>query len=272
MERNMLFREIGGSNAFLEHFVSFRELMDLSKTVFYEDVIIKSNETILMLAAAYGFDPDDWRQIWNDPANVALKTLRKVSSNLRAGDKLMIPIKWRITSKTLEPTVSRTGINTFQLKATRNGRQGDRLSWVQTVYGHNQAAFTEQRLFPQFSVDLPTEDDLPFYYTNLELDNDATLENTFLDTPSRNPPTLAQGTTTWRAVMSLCVFTNKRVSIWDTIVWGIDFGVDGVNKKFDIRPATKEEIEGHMNLLRRKTGRSNVSYQNLGWSFRSLNR
>ncbi len=270
MERNLLFREIDESKQFRDNFLGF-DLAKFSKTLFYEEVPVRQNETILMLAAAYGFDPDDWRLIWDDAANQALKAARKISTNIRVGDKLKIPIKWRITAKSLLSAVSSTGISTFQIKAERSGKQGDRISFVQTVYGSNQAQFLEEKPFPKFSVDLPTEDDFPYYYTSAEIDGNPRFTKTFLDTPSRNPPTPAQGITTWRAVTSLCVTTSKRVTIWDTFVWGIDFGTDGTNRKFDVRLATKEEIEGHMNLLRRKSGRSKISYQNLGWSFRSMN-
>jgi hypothetical protein len=159
------------------------------------------------------------------------------------------------------------------MSAKRSGKEGDRVSWVQTVYGHNQPNFT-QRPFPAFSVDWP-DDDKPYYWTQAEVDdadkNDGRFPTVIFDVPGRNPPTAAMGATGWRAVTSLCVTTGKRVSIWNTFVWGINFMPDGVNTKYDIRPATKEEIAGHLNLLRKKTGKSKRSFQAMGWTFRNMN-
>lgn len=233
--------------------------------LFYEDVKIKSGETIIGLLAEYGFDPNDWREIWNDAKNNNLRTKRKLSTNIRSGDTLYIPIKWRITSKTLNSATS-----SFRMVARRNGHEGGRIDWVQTVYGHNQPNFGTMKVFPAFSVDLPTDDNTPFYWTQKEYD-DGQRRNLMSDRPFRNPPTVAQGTTTWRAVTSLCVVTNKRVSIWDTFVWGINFQPNGTNVAYPIRPATQDEINGHLNLLRKKTGLNNVTFTNLGWTFVNRN-
>lgn len=237
---------------------------------FYEDVIVRSNETLVMLAAAYGHDPDDWRQIWNDPRNADLVRRRRTSDNIRAGDRLQMPIPFRITEQSLNPDGA-----SFRMSAKRSGKEGCRLSWVQTVYAHNQPQFGHHRPFPAFSVDLPTEDDKPYYWTQVEIDqadrNDGRFPQVIFDTPFRNPPAAPLPTTTWRAVTSLCVTTGQRVSIWDTFVWGVNFGADGVNTRLDIRPATPEERAGHLNLLRKKVGRSNRSYQSMGWTFRDRN-
>ncbi|MEZ4776194.1 MAG: hypothetical protein R3D00_23675 [Bacteroidia bacterium] len=228
--------------------------------LFYEPVRVGYGETLIGLAAEYGFDPDDWREIWNDPKNAKLVEKRKLSTQIRRGDIIHIPIKWRISNKTL---ISSNG--SFVLRAKRTGREGKRLDWVQTVYGHNQPLFRD-RSFPAFSVDLPTEDDNPFYWTQKEYD-EGTLRTDISDRPNRPAPTPQQGTTKWRAVTSLCIVVGKRVSIWDTFVWGIDFGVNGVNTPYPIRLATKEEIAGHLNLLRKKSGRSGKSFTSLGWVF-----
>ncbi|MDX2248682.1 MAG: hypothetical protein SF052_17990 [Bacteroidia bacterium] len=228
--------------------------------LFYEPVKINYGETIIGLAAEYGFDPNDWREIWNDPMNAKLVERRKLSTKIRKGDIIHIPIKWRIAQKTLNPSKG-----SFLLEAKRTGREGGRLDWVQTVYGHNQPLFRGGP-FPAFSVDLPTEDDTPFYWTHKEYDN-GTVRTEISDRPNRPAPTPQQGTTKWRAVTSLCVVTGKRVSIWNTFVWGIDFEVTGSNKPYPIRPATKDEINGHLNLLRKKSGKSGRSFTSMGWVF-----
>ena len=270
MERDILFREISENRRNHE----FGNEMDFfapeaDPILFYEDVKIKQGETIVGLAAEYGFDPDDWREIWNDPKNTKLKTTRKLSTKIKAGDILYIPIKWRIKTKQLQP--QKSGVDTFRMTAERTGKEGLRLDWVQTVYGHNQANFMESKPFPQFSVDEPTWDNTPFYATQEHFDTNVLKRTQTRDTPARNPPTAKQGTTTWRAVTSLCVVTGKRVSIWDTYVWGIDFQPNGINKAYPIRPAAQNEIEGHLNLLRRKMGTANVPFKELGWTFVSRN-
>ena len=239
--------------------------------LFYEDVKVRAGETLIGLAAEYGFDPDDWREIWDDPKNAALKTKRKLSTKIKEGDILFFPIKWRITSaQKLAPAVSRSGIQTFNMTADRSGKEGGRVDWVQTVYGHNQPKFTEKP-FPAFSVDLPTEDDDPFYWTQTEYDQSSANRKQISDTPGRTPrPDL--GATNWRAVTSLCTVTHKRVSIWNTFVWGVNFNPDGKNTAYPIRPASDDEINGHLNLLRKKTGRSGKTYTSLGWTFRDRNK
>lgn len=237
--------------------------------LFYEDVKIKQGETIVGLAAEYGFDPDDWREIWDDPKNAALKASRKLSTSIQAGDTLYVPIKWRIKSKSLRPR--RLTVDTFMLFAERSGKEGLRLDWVQTVYGHNQAKFMNSKPFPAFSVDEPTWDNTPFYATQNDFDKKILKRTQTRDTPWRYPPSLELGTTTWRAVTSLCVITGKRVSIWDTFVWGIDFQPNGVNKAYPIRPASQYEIDGHLNLLRKKSGSANVPFSELGWTFLNRN-
>lgn len=243
--------------------------------LFYEDVKLRCGETLIGLAAEYGFDPDDWLEIWNDPKNAALKAKRKLSSNVREGDTIFFPIKWRITSqKKLIPFGNR-----FLMKADRSGKEGARVDWVQTVFAHNQPNFPEKP-FPDFSVDIPTEDDLPFYWTQENYDHLTKnaagnviriFRKSITDIPNRPAPTVAQGTTTWRAVTSLCLNTHKRISIWNTFVWGVNFNPDGTNTAYEIRNATQEEINGHMNLLRRKTGKSKRTFTNMGWTFRDRN-
>ncbi len=269
MERDMLFRELDAYNLintgrkYALEFENFAPEAD--PVLFYEDVKIKTGETLIGLAAEYGFDPNDWRDIWNDAKNAALRGKRSLSTDVQSGDVVYIPIKWRILRKTLTASAS-----TFRMVGRRNGKEGGRIDWVQTIYGHNQPKFGSEKLFPAFSVDLPTDDNTPFYWTQKEYDA-GQKRNIMSDAPFRNPPTAAQGTTTWRAVTSLCLTTNKRVSIWDTFVWGINFQPDGINKPYSIRRATQDEINGHLNLLRKKTGKSNKSFTNMGWTFVNRN-
>ena len=268
MERDMLFREILDYN---RRFSNEKDFFapEADRILFYEDVKIKQGETLVGLAAEYGFDPDDWREIWDDPKNAPLKATRKLSTNLKIGDTLYIPIKWRIKTKNLRPR--KVEVDTFMMTAERSGKEGLRLDWVQTVYGHNQAKFMHSKPFPEFSVDEPTWDNTPFYATQSHFDTKVLKRNQTRDTPFRYPPTAAKGTTTWRAVTSLCVITGKRVSIWDTFVWGIDFPPDGINKAYPIKPASQYEIGGHLNLLRKKSGTANMSFSDLRWTFVNKN-
>jgi hypothetical protein len=270
MNRDMLFRELESYNSmntarkYAWEFENFAPEAD--PILFYEDVKIKTGETLIGLAAEYGFDPNDWREIWNDAKNAALRGKRGLSTDLQSGDVVYMPIKWRILRKTLVPSGT-----TFFMSAKRNGKEGGRLDWVQTVYGHNQPKYGKEKKFPQFSVDEPTWDNTPFYATQKMFDTDTIRRNVIRDTPNRHTPTPEMGTTTWRAVTSLCVVTNKRVSIWDTYVWGINFQPNGVNVPYPIRPATQDEINGHLNLLRKKIGSAKKPFSELGWTFVNRN-
>lgn len=233
--------------------------------MFYEDVKMKGGETVSGLAVAYGYSGSDWGKIWNDSKNLALTAARGKPERLQVGDTIAIPIPWSINSKTLNVEARGVGF-----EAKRSGGNGSRLSWTQTVYRHNQPIGPNPN---PFCVDACTPDDnLPFYWTDAELTKDPTLRKTFIDHPSRNPPTAAAGTTRWRAVVSLAVITEKRVTIWDSLVWGFDMTSANVITKIGPRAATAQEVTGHLNLLRNGKGTGPVTFKAGGWSFRAAGR
>ena len=123
--------------------------------MFYEDVQVERGETVSGLGAAYGYKPSEWQKIWKDPRNAALIAKRKVPEQLQIGDTLMVKIPWTVVSKSL--TKKADG---GQMEAERDGELGKRLTWVQTVYRHNQPIGPNPN---PFCVDACTpDDDLPF--------------------------------------------------------------------------------------------------------------
>lgn len=229
--------------------------------MFYEDVKLVSGDTVWQLAIAYGYKGPEWTKIWNDPKNAALVAKRGKPEKLQVGDVLMIPIPWKVISKSLVAEAHGAG---FEMK--RDGEAGKRLGFVQTVYRHNQPIGPNPN---PFCVDACTPDDnLPFYWTEKEIKDDPSLRTTFIDHPSRNNPTVGMGTTKWRAVVSISVQTEKRVTVWDSWVWGFDLTPAGAVSTIGPRAATAHEIEGHMNLLRKGVGTSPDSFSKQGWTFR----
>jgi hypothetical protein len=232
--------------------------------MFYEEVQPRSADTVSALAVAYGYKVTDWPRIWNDPRNARLVGERVKPEALRLMDVLHVPIPWRITSKSLVAR-QRGG----ELIAERDGEPGERLAWAQTVYQHNQPLAGTTA----FCVDgCPADDDLPFYWTTDEVGGDPGLRKRFADYSVRNPPTAAQGTTRWRAVLSLAVATGRRVTIWNSLVWGWDMTPAGRITVVAPRAATETEIAGHLNLLRNGRGTGPQSFSGSGWTFRAATR
>ncbi len=229
--------------------------------MFYVDVKVEAGETVSGLAAAYGYAAFDWKKIWEHTKNSALVALRGRPKSLLAGDVLTIPIPWKITSKVLVIHAVGSG-----LTVKRNGQRGTRLRWVQTVYQHNQAVAATSA----FCVDgCPADDADPFYWTSAELAGDPTLRKTFKDFPGRSPPTVAQGTTKWRAVLSLAVVVKKRATVFDSLIWGFNVTPGGVYTKVGPRAATANEVAGHLNLLTKGKGTGADKFGTQGWTFRS---
>ena len=112
------------------------------------------------------------------------------------------------------------------------------------------------------------DDSLPFYWTDDEIKNDANLRKKFSDYSKRNAPSAAQGTTRWRAVLSLAVCTRKRVTIWNSMVWGWDMTPANAITSIGPRAATRNEIAGHLNLLRKGLGTGPLTFGKDGWMFR----
>jgi hypothetical protein len=259
--------------------------------LYHEDVTVKPSETVSAIGADFGYKLSDWHQIWDDPKNHPLVRIRRRPEHLQVGDVLWVKIPWHTTTHAL--TTDATGAS-FLLQ--RNGGPGRRMSWVQTVYRHNQPIGPNPN---PFCVDACTpDDDLPFYWTDAEIasppvwvqgfsgDPSVNLSKTFADRPSRSAPTAAMGTTKWRAVTSIAVVTEKRVTVYDSWVWGFDLTPAGVSTKVGPRPATHHERAGHLKLLKDGLGAwiidvtilgfhvhknlvNPFSFGALGWTFRS---
>jgi len=229
--------------------------------MFYEDVALQTGETVLNLVKEYGYRGTEWQRIWSDPRNAALVSRRRVPERLQIGDILQVPIKWTITMKML------TGqTNGARMIAERDGELGERLTWVQTVYQHNQPASKTT----SFCVDgCPADDNEPFYYTSAETKSMPNLRKRFEDYPQRKPPTAANGTTKWRAVLSLGVVTGRRVTIWNSLVWGWDMTPANNITTIGPRAARAQEVAGHLNLLRNGRGTGPLTFGKAGWTFRS---
>lgn len=227
-----------------------------------EDIIIQPGQTLASIAGDYAYSTADWQKIWLHERNAGLRTLRGSAHKIKAGDKLFIPVPWKITSKRM--SLDANDPRFFRIDVRRDGNKGQYLKWVQTVFDDNQPM-----QHTNFTVDW-IDDDEPYYWTKSDLITDPGLYKHFWDRPRRNPPTTR--TTTWRAVMSLCSVSGKRVSLIESIVWGVDFGKNGINTKYLPRPATEYEIKGHINLLTNGWGVSRVLFKNMGYTFRKAPR
>lgn len=233
--------------------------------MFYEDVTVARGETLTTIGTAYGYKAADVANIWSDKKNGALVAKRKDAAHIAEGDVLFIPIPWEVQTANLIATADGA-----EFESERDGELGKQLTWVQTVYQSNQpiGATTVN------CVDAcPADDDLPFYYTDAELIADANRRKRFYDAPSRgNRPTKKMGTTHWRGILSLAVVTKKRVTIWDSQVWGFDMPPAGIISVVGPRNATVREINGHLQLLQKGVGTGPVDFSGAGWTFRRAER
>jgi hypothetical protein len=142
--------------------------------MFYEDYKIKRGDTLWDLAVAYGYQGKDWKKIWDDPKNSGLVVKRKKPELIQPGDELMIPIPWTAVSTSL--TLKSDGA---EMIVERDGELGKQLSFVQTVYRHNQPIGPNPN---PFCVDACTpDDDLPFYWTAPEIQADPNRRKRFYD-------------------------------------------------------------------------------------------
>jgi hypothetical protein len=228
--------------------------------MFYEDVTIVKGDLIWQLAVAYGYKTTEVGKVLGDPKNAPLLARRKEAKFIQAGDVVQIPIPWTVTTQTLTSTA-----NGATLDLWRDGERGRRLTWVQTVDQGNQAvAGTAQQC-----VDgCPADDNLPFYWTDPETAADPDLRKHFSDTPGRNPPTAAQGTTQWRAVVSLALVTGQRVTVWDSLLWGFDLEPGGKVTLVGPRDATAAEVTQHLTMLTNGLGTGPATFGAAGWTFR----
>lgn len=230
--------------------------------MYYEDVKVKRGETASGLAVAYGYNGVEWRRIWDDPKNHTLVRKRVKPEHLQVDDILSVPIPWKVNSRTLNVEASGVGFT-----VTRDGGGGSRLAWVQTVYRDNQPIGPNPS---PFCVDACTPDDnLPFYWTEAELKKDPTRRKTFIDHPSRPAPSAPLGTTRWRAIVSIAVQTDKRITVYDSNVWGFDETPGSAITKIGPRAPTPLETTGHLTLLRNGLGTAKDTFGKQGWTFRS---
>jgi hypothetical protein len=229
--------------------------------MYYEDVKVKKGETVSGIGADYGYKASEWHHIWGDPKNAALVRRRGKPEHLQIDDVLWVKIPWHTVSRQL--TAAAGGANFL---VQRNGQAGKRMSWVQTVYRDNQPIGPN---LSKFCVDACTpDDDKPFYWTDAEIsappqwvkdfsgDPKVQLSKTFADEASRGAPTAAMGTTKWRAIVSIAVVTEKRVTVYDSWVWGFDLTTANVSTKVGPRTATAHERSGHLQLLTAGLGAS----------------
>jgi hypothetical protein len=171
-----------------------------------------------------------------------------------------VEIPWKTVTRTLT-----THANGATYEATRDGGAGTRLSWVQTVYQSNQPIGGTNT----FCVDAcPPDDNLPFYWTDAELVAKPERRKKFSDSPSRPAPSAAAGDTKWRAVLSLAVVTGKRITVFDSYVWGFDMTPANAVTTVGPRAATDGEVAGHLNLLKNGVGTGAGSFTVQGWTFR----
>jgi len=240
--------------------------------MFYEDVKLKRGDTVYGLGKEYGYKGTEWHKIWDDPKNAPLVKKRGQPEHLQVADIVFFPIPWKTVTRNL---CAETRGAAFLVQ--RDGEPGKRMSWVQTVYQDNQPV----KGTTKFCVDgCPADDNLPFYWTDGEVasppkwiqdfsgDKKVKLSKTFGDKPSRNPPKAGQDTTKWRAIVSIAVVTDKRVTVYDSWVWGFDLTVAGKSTKVGPRAADPSEVAGHLHLLSIGLGTSADNFGKQGWTFR----
>jgi hypothetical protein len=232
--------------------------------MFYEDVTIEPGDTLGALALAYGHKGRDWTKIWSDPKNKSLVEKRKDPRFIRPGDILQIQIPWMLTH---EMVAARS--DGAEVTLERNGELGTRLCWVQTVDQGNQPEFGTV----EFCVDgCPADDDLPFYYTNVENARDPGRRKRFHDYSNRSAPHVANGTTQWRGTTSLAAVTGQRVTVWNTIVWGWDREPSGNVNIVGPSDAGAVTVLSHLVMLATGRGTGPIAFGAAGWTFRDADR
>ena len=243
--------------------------------MYYEDVEIQQGETLLDLTVAYGHEAAYRTTIWQDPRNSELRAARDRPERMEPGDRLYMPIPWKIMSASLSYNEGHTWVI---LEAHRSGNRGTRLRWVQTVDRGNQPYGEPPYGAPRRVVDpsSPPTDDQPFYYTQADLDVYPDGRFEFSDSPVRRPPNPAMGMSKWRALLSVAVVTGKRVTVVDTRHWGFDQYPSGNVRGVPARLATLLEVREHLDILRNGFGLgpgnrpgTMAYFRDLGWTFRT---
>lgn len=180
---------------------------------------------------------------------------------IQPGDIFNIPIPWVLTSKSVIKNPSGKAVT---CKVSRDGQKGTQIRWVQTVDQDNQPIGSTS---PKCVDACPPDDADPFYWTTAELTANPNLRNNFSDIPRRYPPSAAMGTTKWRAILSLAVVTEQRVTILRSIYWGFDITSTGIVSSIGPRVATSSEIGDHIRLLNNGVG-TEGKFSSAGWTFR----
>jgi hypothetical protein len=230
--------------------------------MFYEDVMrTASHPSIDKLVWRYGHKPSDWKWIWEDSMNTDLRARRATPADMKPGDVLYIPIPWRVVSAPM--TVHANGV---EIRINRDGGRGLQLRFVQTVNRSNQP-FGPPDVFctDPCTPDDPAGANEPFYRTRAELAATPAWRKQMYDRPRRPAPSAVAGTTRWRAVTSIACYTGRRVTIFETKVWGFDLTSAGVVTRVPARAATAAEVQGHLRLLRNSAG---GNFRAGGWTFR----
>ncbi len=62
--------------------------------------VIRKGDKVSAIAKTYGFA--DWKVVWNDKANDALRKLRKTPEGVEAGDKIVIPLNPEVVKENQE--------------------------------------------------------------------------------------------------------------------------------------------------------------------------
>lgn len=255
--------------------------------MYYEEVKIKKGDTLSGLAKAYAYKPTEWPKIWNDMKNKELKARRQKPERIQPGDILKIPIGWRIINTTMTHVAGNTKVN---FNAMRDGEEGTNIRWAQTVDRSNQPFGEAPYGRPRLVVDpsSPPDDNKPFYYTDFEIQAQPSRRETFSDTPSRGAPEAPSsipfydwartflgrpvGTTEWRAMLSIAVVTDKRVTLIETVYWGFDKDPKGKVTKIPPRKATDLELAEHLSVMRKGFGLKDLPgtmgyFKDMGWTF-----
>lgn len=236
---------------------------------YYEDVKLKTGDSLQTLALEYGYDSTNWKDAWYGCKNNNLIPVKKLPTPPKAGDTVFIKIPLRITKCYMKPRQSET-YPAFQFNMFRSGTPGKRLRWVQTVDQMNWLAAHSTRL----SVDpVVPDDDKPFYRSDLYYKNSLNKDEDlirFTDVPTRLAPTKKGDIVGMRLVVSLAIVTNKRVTILYTTYYGFDLSSENKLTQYGPRHATTKEILDHLHLLRHgKTATKRLgTFSKAGWTFR----
>ncbi|MEM7695686.1 MAG: LysM peptidoglycan-binding domain-containing protein [Pseudomonadota bacterium] len=256
--------------------------------MYLEDVVVKSGDTVSGLAKEYGYKGGEWTKVWDHAENAKLKTKRGRPEKIQPGDTLQIPIPWKVKTTTMTFVNASSRV---RFEAIRTGERGTQIRWAQTVDRHNQAFGNAPYGQPREVVDpgSPPDDNEPFYFTDTEIASVPGRRTKFSDTPFRTAPAAptgvalidwartelgtAVGTTKWRALLSIAIVTDKRVTVIDTQAWGFDKAPTGTVTKVPARKATATEMADHLKILKGGFGLKDVpgsmaTFASMGWTFR----